>query len=303
MTIEDDVVAQVAAMIPQITKGGAKEGSEVLSRAIGLLRPEGASVAGDVEIWARLGQAGLAIKSFGAAIDCCEQASAMGKALDGNASPQSLYWSGVAACVYGNSVVGLVRPAQQEESAQNTLKQKAFERFVEAAKYGRRANRGDIVCYAAKCFWNAGTSFMGSASARKILVKPLEVILEAARAAKVSDYKFLQSAYVLLFDCLMDASEWEKGTKQVEAAFKVLPSNEHKPLWEYKVMFLSSVGKRVYEDIGIISEYDEEMQAKIWTLLAAQATVPFDAMRAHRKAIDVLKDKPAVQIEYIAHFA
>ena len=303
VTIEDDVVAQVAAMIPQITKGGAKEGSEVLSRAIGLLRPEGASVAGDVEIWARLGQAGLAIKSFGAAIDCCEQASAMGKALDGNASPQSLYWSGVAACVYGNSVVGLVRPAQQEESAQNTLKQKAFERFVEAAKYGRRANRGDIVCYAAKCFWNAGTSFMGSASARKILVKPLEVILEAARAAKVSDYKFLQSAYVLLFDCLMDASEWEKGTKQVEAAFKVLPSNEHKPLWEYKVMFLSSVGKSVDEDIGIISEYDEEMQAKIWTLLAAQATVPFDAMRAHRKAIDVLKDKPAVQIEYIAHFA
>ena len=184
----------------------------------------------------------------------------------------------------------------------NTLKQKAFERFVEAAKFGRRANRSDIVCYAAKCFWNAGTSFMGSASARRILIKPLEVILEA-RAAKVSDYKFLQSAYVLLFDCLMDASEWEKGTKQVQAAFKVLPSNEHKPLWEYKVMFLSSVGKSVDEDISIISEYDEEMQAKIWTVLAAQATVPFDAMRAHRKAIDVLKDKPAVQIEYIAHFA
>ena len=303
VTIEDDVVAQVAAMIPQITKGDAKEGGEILSRAIGLLRPEGASVAGDVEIWARLGQAGLAIKSFGAAIDCCEQASASGKALEGSASPQNLYWSGVAACAYGNSVVGLVRPAQQDESVQNTLKQKAFERFVEAAKYGRRANRGDIVCYAAKCFWNAGTSFMGSASARKILVKPLEVILEAARAAKVSDYKFLQSAYMLLFDCLMDASEWEKGTKQVEAAFKVLPSNEHKPLWEYKVMFLSAVGKSVDEDISIISEYDEEMQAKIWTVLAAQATVPFDAMRAHRKAIDVLKYKPAMQIEYIAHFA
>ena len=303
VTIEDDVVAQVAAMIPQITKGDVKEGGEILSRAIGLLRPEGASIAGDVEIWARLGQAGLAIKSFGAAIDCCEQASALGKALDGSASPQSLYWSGVAACAYGNSVVGLVRPAQQDESVPNTLKQKAFERFVEAAKFGRRANRSDIVCYAAKCFWNAGTSFMGSASARRILIKPLEVILEAARAAKVSDYKFLQSAYVLLFDCLMDASEWEKGTKQVQAAFKVLPSNEHKPLWEYKVMFLSSVGKSVDEDISIISEYDEEMQAKIWTVLAAQATVPFDAMRAHRKAIDVLKDKPAVQIEYIAHFA
>ena len=69
VTIEDDVVAQVAAMIPQITKGDVKEGGEILSRAIGLLRPEGASIAGDVEIWARLGQAGLAIKSFGAAID------------------------------------------------------------------------------------------------------------------------------------------------------------------------------------------------------------------------------------------
>ena len=303
VTVEDDVVAQVAALIPRITKGDPKDGGEILTRAIGLLRPEGAGVVGDVEIWARLGQAGLAIQSFGSAIECCEQASVLSKAPDYSASRQSWYWSGVAACAYGSSIVGLLRPARQDESAQNALKQKAFEQFVEAANYGRRAQRSDIVCHAAKCFWNAGTSFMASASARKVLVEPLELILDAARATKVSDYKFLQSAYVLLFDCLMDVSAWEQGAKQVDAAFKALPSNEHKPLWEYKVMFLSSVGKSVDEDIDIISEYEEEMQAKIWAVLAAQATVPFDAIRAHRKAIHVLKGKPTVQVEYMADFA
>ena len=303
VTVENDVVAQVAALIPRITKGDAKDGGEMLTRAIRLLRPEGAGVVGDVEIWARLGQAGLAIQSFGSAIECCEQASVLSKAPEQSASRQSWYWSGVAACAYGNSIVGLLRPARQDESAQNALKQKAFEQFVEAANYGRRAQRSDIVCHAAKCFWNAGTSFMASASARQVLVKPLEAILEAARATKVRDYKFLQSAYLLLFDCLADVSAWEQGAKQVDAAFKVLPSNEHKPLWEYKVMFLSSVGNSVDEDIDIISEYEPEMQAKIWAVLAAQATVPFDAIRAHRKAIDVLKNKPSVRVEYMADFA
>jgi len=175
----------------------------------------------------------------------------LSKAPEQSASRQSWYWSGVAACAYGNSIVGLLRPARQDESAQNALKQKAFEQFVEAANYGRRAQRSDIVCHAAKCFWNAGTSFMASASARQVLVKPLEAILEAARATKVRDYKFLQSAYLLLFDCLADVSAWEQGAKQGRRQpSRFYRAMNTKPLWEYKVMFLSSVGKSVDEDIG-----------------------------------------------------
>ena len=91
--------------------------------------------------------------------------------------------------------------------------------------------------------------------------------------------------------------------RQVNAAFKALPSSEHKPLWEYRVMFLSTLGRSVDEEIGIISSYDEEMQAKVWAGLASQASVPFDAMRAHRQAIKILEHVPAQQVDYMVDFA
>ena len=59
---------------------------------------------------------------------------------------------------------------------------------------------------------------MLSAASRKILAKPLEVILEAARLTKWDEFKFQQSMYILLFDCLVDASAWEVGVKQVECS-------------------------------------------------------------------------------------
>lgn len=303
--VEDDVVAVVSGMIPQIVHPGkdVKEAGDILGQAMALLRPEGGDISGDVEIWARLGEAALCIKSFGLAIECCKQAAVLSVVLDKRAPPRSWYWSGVAECAYGSAIIGLIRPEQQEDTTQDALKQKSFEHFIEAAKHGRRANRRDIVGYASKCFWNAATSFMSSAATRKVLSKPLEIFLEAARATKYDDFKFMQSLYLLLFDCLVDACAWEDGARQVNAAFKALPSSEHKPLWEYRVMFLSTLGRSVDEEIGIISSYDEEMQAKVWAGLASQASVPFDAMRAHRQAIKILEHVPAQQVDYMVDFA
>ena len=302
--VENDVVAQVSGLIPSISQPGKDltEAGEILKQAMDLLIPEDGETQGDIEIWARLAEVALKIKSFGPAIECCKQAVQLSGNLDRRASRQNWYWSGVAECAYGNGIVGLIRPTQ-EESSQDALKQKAFEHFVEGAKHGRRANRSDVVGFAAKCFWNTSTSFMLSAASRKILTKPLEVILEAARLTKWDDFKFQQSMYILLFDCLVDASAWEVGVKQVDAAFKVLPSTEHKPLWEYKVMFMSTLGQNVEAELGNISEYEEEMQAKVWAGLAAQATVPYDAIRAHRRAIEVLENAPSLQVEYMVDFA
>lgn len=302
--VENDVVAQVFGLIPLISqpRKDLTEAGEILKQAMDLLMSKDGEIQGDIEIWARLGEAALKIKSFGPAIECCKQAVQLSGSLDQRASQQNWYWSGVAECAYGNGIVGLIRPTH-EESSQDALKQKAFEHFVEGAKHGRRANRSDVVGFAAKCFWNTAASFMLSAASRKILAKPLEVILEAARLTKWDEFKFQQSMYILLFDCLVDASAWEVGVKQVNAAFKVLPSTEHKPLWEYKVMFMSTLGQNVEEELGIISEYEEEMQAKVWAGLAAQATVPYDAIRAHRRAIAVLENAPSQQAEYMVEFA
>jgi tetratricopeptide (TPR) repeat protein len=302
---ENDPVAQVTAMIQQISQPGkdTKLANDVLSKAMTLLRPAEGEVLGDLEVWARLGDAAFNAKSYGPAIECCKQAVVFLTALGQTAPPQTWYWGGVAECAYGNGIVALIRPAQQDRGAQDALKQKAFEHFVEAAKHGRRANRGDIVDYAARCFWNAATSFMTSAATRSVLTDSLEVILDACRATKVDDFSFLQSMYVLLFDCLVDISAWADGVKHVEAAFRVLPSTEHQPLWEYKVMFLSVMGQGVNEEMNKIKEYDEEMQAKVWASLAAQASVPLDAMKAHQQAIKVLEKQPWIKVDFMIDFA
>ena len=39
-------------------------------------------IQGDIEIWARLGEAALKIKSFGPAIECCKQAVQLSGSLD-----------------------------------------------------------------------------------------------------------------------------------------------------------------------------------------------------------------------------
>ena len=168
---------------------------------------------GDLEVWARLGDTALTLKAYGPAIECCKVAVAFLTALGRNAPPQTWYWGGVAECAYGNGIMALIRPAQQDRSAQDALKQKALEHFVEAAKLGRRANRRDIVDYAARCFWNAATSFMGNAATRSILTGSLETILDACRATNTDDFKFLGAMYVLFFDCLVDVSAWADGLK------------------------------------------------------------------------------------------
>mmetsp|Transcript_28006 Transcript_28006/g.68923 ORF Transcript_28006/g.68923 Transcript_28006/m.68923 type:complete len:2443 (+) Transcript_28006:56-7384(+) len=303
--MEKDAVAQVMSMMQQISRPGqdAKAATDMLSKAMSILRPAEGEVSGDLEVWARLGDTALKIKAYGPAIECCKQAVAFLTALGRNVQPQTMYWGGVAECAYGNGIVALIRPAQQDRSAQDALKQKAFDHFVEAAKHGRRANRRDIVDYAARCFWNAATSFMSSAATRSVLTESLEIILDACRATKVDDFSFLQSMYVLLFDCFVDISAWADGVKHVEVAFRVLPATEHQPLWEYKVMFMSVMGHSVSEEMNKIKEYDEEMQAKVWASLAAQASVPLDAMKAHQQAIKVLEKQPWLKVDFMIDFA
>jgi tetratricopeptide (TPR) repeat protein len=303
--VELDPVARVTAMIAQISQLGndPKLAHDVLIKAMTILRPSAGEYIGDLEVWARLSDAAVNVKSYGPAIECSKQAVIFLTASGRDAPSQAWYWGGVAECAHGNSIVALIRPAQQDRSAQDALKQKAFVHFVEAAKHGRRANRADIVNYAAKGFWNAATSFMTSAATRGVLADSLEMILDACRTTKVDDFNFLQSMYVLLFDCFVDISAWADGVKHMEVAFRVLPSAKHQPLWQYKVMFLSVLGQSVTEEMSKIEEYDAEMQAKVWASLAAQASLPLDAMRAHQQAIKVLDKQPWLKIDFMIDFA
>jgi tetratricopeptide (TPR) repeat protein len=303
--VEDDPVAQVWAMIEQVAQPGKEPAAagEIVSQAMSLLRPEDSEVAGDLEVWARLGDAAYNAKAYGPAIESCKQAVELAAKLDPDAPSQMWYWAGVAECAYGNGIVALIRPEVQDQTAQDALKQKAVEHFVEASKHGRHALRSDIVYYAARCFWNTATGFMTTAATRSTIAEPLETILDACRATKVNDFRFMQSMFLLLFDCLEDKSSWAEGARQIEAAFSFLPDTEHQPLWEYKVLFMTVMGESVIDELSKITKYDEEMQAKVWATVAAQAKDPVDALKAHKKAIHVLDNQPWIKVDFMIDFA
>ena len=113
------MVAVVSGMIPQIVHPGkdVKEAGDILGQQW-LFFVEGGDISGGVEIWARLGEAALCIKSFGLAIECCKQAAVLSVVLDKRA-PRSWYWSSVAECAYGSAIIGLIRPEQQEDTTQD----------------------------------------------------------------------------------------------------------------------------------------------------------------------------------------
>ena len=302
--VEEDPVAQVSAIIQRLTLPGSDDASsDMLNEAMTLLRPTEGEILGDLETWARLGETALKAKVYGAAIECGKQAEIFLNKLTQSAPSISWYWGGVAESTFGCGILALIRPDHQDQSTQDTLRETAFQHLVQAAKCGRRANRSDIVSYAAKHFWNSATSYMSSATTRRNIFGHLQVIIDACRATKVRDDGLMKLMWVLYFDCLVDKKAWTDGIKQIDEAFKMLPTSDHQRLWEYKVLFLSATGRKAEDELDMLSSYDEETQAKVWAGVAVQATSKLEGMKAYRKAIDVLVNNTAMRVDLMIDFA
>ena len=302
--VEEDPVAQVSAIIQRLTLPGSDDtSSDMLNEAMSLLRPAEGEVLGDLETWARLGETALKAKAYGSAIECGKQAEIFLNKLTQTAPSQSWYWGGVAESAFGCGILALIRPDHQDQSTQDTLRQKAFQHLVQAAKCGRRANRSDIVSFAGKHFWNSATSYMSSATTRRNIFSHLQVIIDACRATKVKDDSLMKFMWILYFDCLVDKKAWTDGIKQIDEAFKMLPTSDHQRLWEYKVLFLSATGRKAEDELDMLSSYDQETQAKVWAGVAVQATSKLEGMKAYRKAIDVLDDSAAMKVDLMIDFA
>lgn len=62
-----------------------------------------------------------------------------------------------------------------------------------------------------------------------------------------------QHLFVLLFECLGDAERWADGLKAVNRAFSHVPATLQRPLWQYKVVFLSKLGRSALDGLAKVS--------------------------------------------------
>lgn len=60
-------------------------------------------------------------------------------------APYHCYWLSLAEMVEGQATTQLINPARQSPAAQDALRVKALERFLEGVRWGGKAGRTDLV--------------------------------------------------------------------------------------------------------------------------------------------------------------
>ena len=307
---------------------------DTISSAIKALG-DSAAASADVELWARLAAGALKAKDHQRAIECAERAARLAppaaaaaaaaqatppggasRALSDAEAPvapeRCVYWLSVAEGVCGRSLAALVNPAAQSRAAQDVLRNRALERLCRACAHGAAAGRKDLCMYAARQLWNTALPFAHATATRKVLTPYLERVTShlaslAAAHGHVSDSDSDLALYIqfyaLLFECLASEERWADGATYADEAFRLLPPSAHRALWEHRIGFLTRLGKDAVKALGHVGDYEESLQARIWLTLAESSPMRAVQLSAYHKAIDCLKDRLWLRVDYMVDYA
>ena len=110
--------------------------------------------------------------------------------------------------------------------------------------------------------------------------------------------------FVLLFECLADAQRWMDGLKRVNLSFPHVPKSLQRPLWQWKVVFMSKLGRSALDGMAKMKESDPVMQARVWSALGHASTDKRQQLMSHTKALEMLeKDGRPERAEFLVEFA
>ena len=91
-------------------------------------------------------------------------------------------------------------------------------------------------------------------------------------------------------ECYYDNEDWKGGLKASDEAFQHIPASEQKPLWEYRMLFLSKLGHDVAVAISKMKVSDETLMAKVWMKLGSNSVDRKDQLAAYLSAIQLLQN-------------
>ena len=288
------------------------------------------------ELWVRLAKEALKQKNARLAQRCCKCA----KDVIGREPNQDLMrrvparvwrWWSVAERLWAKAVAAMISPTEQEKQTQDQLRCASMEHLLEAAQASLKAGElscQDLVLAAAQEFWNVALPMMSSPAARASLHRFVEGLLgslvsaselenangddanndgfddDEQQRADSEDGLLRMQLFVLLFECLADAERWADGLKQVNASFPHVPPPLQRPLWQWKVVFLSKLGRSALDGMAKMKESDPVMQARVWSALGHASTDKRQQLTSHTKALEILeKDSRPERAEFLVEFA
>lgn len=245
------------------------------------------------ELWVRLGRVALDLKNGDLVKKCSRSAlqTVPETPEDRNAVPSKLWrWYSLAESIWSQSILQLItHDGNQEKSMQDTIRLESANHLCIAAKFAAWGGNAALVIDAAKVMWNATLSMMNSDVTRRLLFKPLRSMLdELANVGDTSELEFRVTLYCLLFEIYFDEERWHDGIESVEEAFQQIPQALQKPLWKYRVIFMSKLGKSVQEGLSKMKESDNALQAKVWATVARSSTDLGAQFMAYSNALETL---------------
>ncbi|OQR85467.1 hypothetical protein ACHHYP_11792 [Achlya hypogyna] len=249
------------------------------------------------EVWVRLGKTAVALDRSHEAQRYCELALAPLAASDVPASlltPAIWRWYALAQTVWAQAILLLVAGTEtQEKDIKHELAMFAVQHLLLAADFGVRAGNAKLVESAARVMWNGVLDILDANASpnpsfrRKLLPDLQRMLGHLTAAGPAADWSFRLEFVCALLDVFEELHLWEPGLEAVEAAFATIPAFYQRPLWQYRVIFMSKLGKSVQDGFAKMKDADVLLQARVAKRVAASST---DASAQYKALFRTVKD-------------
>ncbi|XP_030058854.1 cilia- and flagella-associated protein 46 [Microcaecilia unicolor] len=227
-----------------------------------------------------------------------------------------------AACIQGQSIM-------EHMTAKKLLLTTALNAFEMSARYGGEAGSRQLVILAAKHFWNACASLLGSPEHRKTLRQSIVSILKAVvstysknmqesendvsslhlwptkdvyindvtteylstdAVSGDEDIKLIAALYELLFQIHADENNWEKGLMVLDEAIQVLPRTKHRlVIFKHRVLVKARLGQNFIMDIQKFKDESEDTVSYMWRKVALTSRDTMEQLLCYKNAIEALQ--------------
>ncbi|OQS06623.1 hypothetical protein THRCLA_20333, partial [Thraustotheca clavata] len=254
------------------------------------------------EVWVRLAKAGVFLQRTHEAQKYCEIALSPLQASDipsGLLVPCIWRWYSLAQTVWAQAILQLANGTEtQEKDIQHELAVFAVQHLVLGADFGVRSGNPKLIENAAMVMWNGildilDTNATSDPSYRRKLLPDLEKMLNHVNTITITkDWSFRLELVCALLDIYEELQLWEPGLATVDAAFATIPANLQRPLWQYRIIFLSKLGKSVQDGFAKMKDNDVLLQARVAKRIAASSTDPAAQYKALYRTVKDLTGLP-----------
>jgi len=243
------------------------------------------------ELWSKLAAEALKLNKARLAQRCCRAAlsaivgvanhtnhdrngggAGASPALLSRVPPNVWRWRSVAERLWASAVAAMVSPLEQDKDTMDRLRCASMDHLLAAADCALSAGARhavDLCVHAARDVWNTGLPLAGSPASRRALRPYVETVLRSlVKASSLgsgggsssSDGLLRVQLFALLCECLADVEKWADGLREVNNAFSHVPSKLARPLWQWRVVFLSRLGRSALDGLAKMKESDPLLQ-------------------------------------------